>query len=430
MSIRLVQRWLVIITASVIATGLRASDEFERPPIEYSKATPNNAISRLQGQLDKGEKSLERDPRLGYLPALLQALNINPDSQMLVYSKTSLQVRRITPRTPRAIYFNDDLAVGYCQSGDVLEVSATDNNLGTVFYTVDQKSARPIITRQTDNCLVCHSSSRTESVPGHLARSVFVDATGQPILSAGSQTVDYRTPIDKRWGGWYVTGTHGEQSHHGNMVFTSGEVPPTITNTKGLNQTDLSSRLDITRYLQPTSDIVALMVYEHQNVVHNKITQANFTTRQALAYDADMTKAFGEPAGTRFDSSKRRIESAAEELVQALLFCEEAPLSAPVAGTSGFAQRFGNLGPRDHQGRSLRDLDLRTRLFEYPCSYLIYSEAFDALPGEVLRLVWQKLGSALSIENNSKTYAHLSADDRVAIRDILRATKNNLPLGW
>ena len=237
-----------------------ASDEFERPPIEYSKSTPSNAISRLQEQLDKGEKTLQRDPRLGYLPALLEALNINRDSQMLVYSKTSLQVRRITPRTPRAIYFNDDLAVGYCQAGDVLEISATDNTLGTVFYSLDQKASSPHLTRQTDNCLVCHSSSRTDSIPGHLARSVFVDATGQPILSAGSQSVDYRTPFDKRWGGWYVTGTHGDQSHHGNMVFTSGEVPSTVTNTKGMNLTDLSSRLDITRYLQPTSDIVALMV--------------------------------------------------------------------------------------------------------------------------------------------------------------------------
>ncbi len=349
---------------------------------------------------------------------------------MLVYSKTSLQVRRITPRTPRAIYFNDDLAVGYCQSGDVLEISATDNTLGTVFYSLDQKASAPRITRQTDNCLVCHSSSRTDSVPGHLARSVFVDATGQPILSAGSQSVDYRTPFDKRWGGWYVTGTHGNQSHHGNMVFTTGDVPSNINNTKGTNLTDLSSRLDITRYLQPTSDIVALMVYEHQNVVHNKITQANFTTRQALAYDADMIKAFGEPPGTRFDSSKRRIDSAAEELVQALLFCEEAPLTAPVVGTSGFAARFRQLGPRDTEGRSLREFDLQTRLFKYPCSYLIYSESFDALPTEVLHLVWHKLGCALSIENNSKAYAHLSAEDRTAIREILRATKTNLPTGW
>ena len=143
-----------------------------------------------------------------------------------------------------------------------------------------------------------------------------------------------------------------------------------------------------------------------------------------------MVKAFGEPPGTRFDSSKRRIESAADELVQALLFCEESPLIAPIAGTSGFAQRFSQLGPKDTKGRSLRDLDLQTRLFKYPCSYLIYSESFDSLPTEVLHIVWQKLGSALSMENNSKSYAHLSAEDRIAIREILRTTKTNLPTGW
>jgi hypothetical protein len=413
-----------------VLVGAVSGDEFERPPIEYSKATPDNAISRLQDQLTAGKVTLERDQRLGYLPAVLRELGIPAESQMLVYSKTSLQVRRITPRTPRAIYFSDDLAVGFCQAGDVLEVSATDNKLGTVFYTLDQRSPQPRFVRQTDNCLVCHSSSRTDSVPGHLARSVFVDATGQPILSAGSQTVDHRTPFDKRWGGWYVTGTHGEQTHHGNMVFASGVIPDRLDHGASSNVTDLSRRFDVSRYLRPTSDIVALMIYEHQNVVHNKITQANFTTRQALAYDADMVKAFGEPTGTRFESSQRRMESAAQELVEALLLVDEAPLQQPVAGTSGFADQFASAGPRDPQGRSLRDLDLQSRLFRYPCSYLVYSESFDALPPEVLSLVWRKLDDALRPDNSARTYAHLSSADRQNIREILRATKSNLPAGW
>ena len=187
-----------------------AADEFEREPILYSESTPDNCISRLQQRLDAGELTLTHEGDKSYLPSVLKALEVPVESQMLVFSKTSLQMRRISPRTPRAIYFNDDVYVGFCQSGDVLEISAVDAQLGTVFYTLDtEEKEKPQFERRTDNCLVCHSSSRTEGVPGHLVRSLYVDAGGQPLLSAGSRMVDHTTPIEHRWGGWYVTGSHG-----------------------------------------------------------------------------------------------------------------------------------------------------------------------------------------------------------------------------
>ena len=196
-----------IVLSFWMATLVRASDELEQPPIEYSKSEPSNAITALQDFMDRGESSLKFDDELGYLSSLLQLLNIPVESQTLVFSKTSLQLRRISPRTPRAIYFNDDVYVGFCQSGMCFEISAADPKLGTVFYTLDQKrSSTPRFVRQTDNCLICHSSSRTENVPGHLMRSVYVDVSGQPMLSAGSHTVDYRTPMEHRWGGWFSRG--------------------------------------------------------------------------------------------------------------------------------------------------------------------------------------------------------------------------------
>ena len=408
--------------------NLRAADEFEREPILYSESTPDNRISRLQQKLDSGEVLLKHDGEKSYVSSLLKALEVSVASQMLVFSKTSLQMRCISPRTPRAIYFNDDVYVGFCQSGDVLEVSAVDAQLGTVFYTMNQEEdAKPQFQRRTDNCLVCHSSSRTEGVPGHLVRSLYVDASGQPLLSAGSRMVDHTTPIEQRWGGWYVTGTHGSQKHLGNLIVRGRDVQEPVDNSAGQNVNALKGRLNVNHYVSPHSDIVALMVLEHQVLVHNRIVKAGFDTRQALSYDVMMNKTLENPVGTRSESTTRRIKSTGDRLVEALLFVDEAKLTEPIAGTSGYAEQFAAAGPRDSRGRSLRDLDLTTRMLKYPCSYLIYSEAFNGLPDESRNYVWQRLFDILSGQDQSEKFAHLSQDDRKAILEILRATISDLP---
>lgn len=402
---------------------LVAQDDFERPPIRYSESEPANVITELQEKMDRGLAQLSHDERFGYLPSLLQELQVAADSQMFVFSKTSLQVQRISPRTPRAIYFNDQVYVGYCQQGDVLEISAVDAKLGAVFYTLDQeKSDRPKMIRQTDNCLTCHSSSRTESVPGHLARSVFVDARGMPVLSAGSHNVNYKTPLEKRWGGWYVTGKHGKQTHMGNVLVKSREVPADFDFSAGSNVEDLSNYFNKERYLTPHSDIVALMVMEHQIVVHNMLTKASFMTRQAMEYQATMHESLGVPKEEMLDSVKSRIRSAGNDLVDAMLMVEEAPLHEPIEGTSSFAERFSALGPHDSRGRSLRELDLKNRLWKYPCSYLIYSPSFKALPIEMKRFVKNRFEEILSGRDQAEKYQHLSEQDRVAIREILNET--------
>jgi hypothetical protein len=406
-------------------------DQFEQPPIEYSHGAPDNCVSKLQASLDNGEQQLGFKDKLGYLPAVLKALKVPVESQILVFSQTSLQRHRISPRTPRAVYFCDDAYVGFCQAGNVLEVSAVDPQLGAVFYTLDQKNTdKPRFKRQTENCMVCHSSSRTDSVPGFLVRSLFVDRSGQPMLSEGSFTVDYRTPLEQRWGGWYVTGTHGEQTHLGNLSIDGEKVSRPVVNEKGQNVTDLTNRLTVDDYLSPYSDIIALMVLEYQTLVENRITQANFTTRQALYYQASMNRALGEPEEQRLDSVTHRIQSAGNALVEALLMTDETRLTAPIHGTSGFADQFARIGPRDHLGRSLRDFDLTSRMFKYPCSHLVYSKAFAELPPEVRDYVWQRLWTVLTDQSETEKFAHLSNDDRQAIIEIIRETVPNLPGYW
>lgn len=415
----------------LIATELRAEDELERPPISYSQSTPANRLSALQSQIDAGEFDLTYDEQFGYLPSVLRGLGVPIESQMLVFSKTSLQLRRISPKTPRAVYFNDDVYVGFCQDGDVLEVSAVDPQLGTVFYSMlQEQSDEPKFRRHTEACLVCHSSSRTEGVPGHLVRSLFVDTEGAPILSSGRRIVDHTTPLEHRWGGWYVTGTHGAQQHLGNLVIDGRRVPDLVDNSAGQNVTKLNDRFDVDEYPSPHSDLVALMILEHQALTHNRLTKANFATRQALAHETMLNEMLDKPAGTRLDSTTRRIRSAGDELVDALLLVGETKLKEPVAGTSGFTKVFAQSGPRDSLGRSLRDLDLQTRLFHYPCSYLIYSDAFDGLPGDVKAYVWLRLWDVLSGEDQTDKFTHLTPTDRQAILQIIRETKSELPGFW
>ena len=426
---------VVTLTATLFAlvtgTLLRADDEFERAPILYSESKPNNRITDVQARIDRGELNLEYSAEFGYLPALLKELQVPVESQSLVFSKTSLQMRRISPRTPRAIYFNDDVYVGFCQSGEVLEISAVDPQLGAVFYSLDQRQMdKPHIARRTENCLVCHSSSRVEGVPGHVIRSLYVDNSGQPLLSGGSRTVDHTTPIDQRWGGWYVTGTHGDQKHLGNLTVKGRDFVEPVDNSEGHNVVDLKFRINPDRYLTAHSDIVALMVLEHQALVHNRLTRANFDTRQALAYEASINEAMEKPEGTELESTMRRIRSTGDRLVQALLFTDEAKLTAPIAGTSGYAEQFASSGPRDKQGRSLRDLDMTTRMFKYPCSYSIYSKSFDELPPQSRDYVLQRLWDVLSGKDQSKEFNHLSPADRRAILEILYETKTGLPEYW
>jgi hypothetical protein len=421
---------LVPFTAVVLAQ-LPSAEEHES--IGYSNATPSDPVARLQKKIDSGEVKLEFDPAHGWLPSVLAALAIPASSQGLVFSRTSLQVDRIAPWTPRAIYFNDDLYVGWVQGGPIMEVASADPNLGGVFYTLDQQpSDHPKFHRQTQMCLQCHASSATGGVPGFIVRSVFADRYGYPVSAFGETATTDRTPLDDRWGGWYVTGTHGDQRHMGNIM--APVLVHEISNVKAqlekvdfaanANIIDLKGRVNTKPYLAPTSDIVALLVITHQSYVHNLITNANFEARKAL-YDEQLAKqARGDDAQpVHLETTMIRIQSAAERLVRAMLFVKEAPLTSPIKGTSSFAADFERLGPRDSQGRSLRDLDLKQRLFKYPLSYLIYSDGFDALPSVVKDHVYRRLRQVLTGDDKSPEFAHLSDGDRLAILNILEETK-------
>ncbi len=426
--------FLLVLTAPaslLIGTTGYGQLEFERDPINYSTATPHDRVAKLKERVDAGELTLGHDAEHGYLPALMEYLQVPASSQTLVFSQTSLQRHCISPQRPRALYFNDDVYLGWVQQGDVVEISAVDPQLGAVFYTLDQhNTSRAVITRQTDHCLLCHVSSHTQQVPGHLMRSVYSDASGLPVFSSGTYRTDDSSPLAERWGGWYVTGTHGKQRHMGNVIVDATKSPDKLDVEAGANVTDLSDHMRTSRYITPASDIVALMVLGHQVLVHNHIAAANFSGRTIQRDAVVMNQALERPQDFESDSTQRRYTSAAEKVVEALLMAGEHRLTDPISGTTTFAADFSARGPFDSQGRSLRQFDLATRLFRYPCSFLIYSEAFDGLPDRVREQVYRRLWEVLTGEDQSKHFTHLAPDDRQAILEILCETKEGLPKSW
>lgn len=415
-----------------VGGGVACADfPYEQEPINYNTAKTDDCFAKLQKRIESREVTLKFDAQHGYLPALLKELKIPTSSQTLVFSKTSFQRSKIAPHAPRALYFNDEAYVGYCQKGDLLELAAIDARQGTIFYSLDQREVeQPKMVRQSDSCLVCHSTGRTGNVPGLVVRSVFPEPGGEPVYRAGTFDVDHTTPLEKRWGGWYVSGTHGKQLHMGNALLKNSEDPNDFDRSVGSNKIDLSTLFDPSPYLSPHSDLVALMVLEHQTRMQNLLTRANFETRSALWYNAEMNKAFEQPSGFRSESTERRIRRVAEDVVAYMLFADEAAISEGLAGVSNFAKEFSAVGPRDSQGRSLREFDLQRRLFKYPCSFLIYSPQFDGLPPEVKTVVFEELLGVLRGKNTNAKFAHLSASDRTAILEILCATKPNLPPGF
>jgi hypothetical protein len=229
---------------------------------------------------------------------------------------------------------------------------------------------------------------------------------------------DHRSSFTERWGGWYVTGKTGALSHLGNDT----DLAKKNRRPSAAHKLDsLSGLFDARGFLTPHSDVVALMTLEHQATMTNLITRTGWEARVSAQPRAVA------PAAPGARPAVDRVRDAAVELVDYLLFVDEAPLVAPVAGSSQFAQKFAADGPRDTRGRSLRQFDLEHRLMRYPCSYLIYSDAFEQMPRLARDAVYERMWRVLSGQEQAAPYDKFSRDDRRAVVDILLETKPDLP---
>jgi hypothetical protein len=424
----LVAGWLSLPAHGQIAVKNQGYVPFSEEPINYRSENLTDPVALLQKQIDRGEVKLDYEPKHGYLTSVLEKLAIPIDSQTLVFSKTSFQYKKISPEEPRALYFNDDVYIGQVHDGKVIEVVSFDPVQGAIFYILDEhQSEHPVFQRAELDCTQCHVAAGTKGVPGVLLRSLYTTRTGTQATPSQSFITGQESPLSERWGGWYVTGTYGSQTHMGNVVVEDKDNPEKIDRAAGANLTDLSKKFDTSLVLSDKSDVVAHLVLAHQTQMHNLITLTNYQTRIAL-YKA------GLPADAKADSIpeavRQQYQKPAEQLLRYLLFADEAPLEGQVKGDSGYTEEFAERGPRDPQGRSLRDFDLRTRIFKYPCSYLIYNEAFDSLPAQAREYVYHRLFEVLTGRDQSPAFARLSGDTRRAILEILLATKPGLAAEW
>jgi hypothetical protein len=375
------------------------------PAVGYASREPGGRLGQFAAAVADGTLIPGRNPDRGYFDDVLDALDIDASSQALVFSRTSLQTPYIDADEPRAIYFNDDTYVAWIPDAPTIEISGYDPELGPVFYTLRQGvAAADGIQRQLGTCLRCHDTYGLSGggVPRFLLGSGYIGPDGELVSHEAWILTSPETPFRSRWGGWYVTGRHDELAHLGNVVVGSIDALNDVDALRVGTVDDVAGLFDASRYRTTKSDIVALLVLEHQVETQNQISRLRFET--AGGFDAA--------------ASSDTIEL----LVRDLLMVDDAPLTTPLAGNSGFTAYFEAKGPFDDEGRSLRQLDLKSRVFRYPLSYLIYSAALQALPPPVKGAVYARIRQILSGAVATDGYERLSADDRDAITGILRAT--------
>src|SRR6185295_8215567 len=385
----------------------------EHPSIQYASRPTTDRVAKLNQALTEGRRSLQRDARTGYLLPILEVLGVPAESQLLVFSKTGVQRAYTSPHNPRAIFFDESVVVAYVPGAPVIELAAHDPQQGVVFYTLDQAAAAPVPTRRT-GCLSCHVSASTLNVPGIIVRSNAVDDDGNVMPQFGSYDVTHETPHPDRWGGWFVTSDpfalqYAQRAHTGNITFSGRG------NTSNQVFVDwLNSSPETRGYLSSLSDIVALLVFDHQMRAINLLTRLNWESRVASSHD-------------RAGVSDGALRDGVNELAEYLLFVGEVPPSVALTPRPGFAERLESRIPKDRQGRSLGQLDLVNRLLRFPCSYMVYSEAFDGLSPAVKAAVYGRMLDILRGADAHSRSLHVSAGDRRAILEILRDTKADFP---
>ena len=420
----------VVLGLAVVARG-QSTPDYEQAPVSYSATAANDALAKLQQRIASGDLAFAGSEQEA-LQTLLDALGVPVESQLLVFSKTSLQRGRIRPELPRALYFSDSVYVGWVPGG-LLEVAAIDPQLGPIFYAIklEPERKRPPLIERDNECLRCHGGTFVRDIPGLFARSLFTDASGEPLLRHGTLLVDDETPFDQRWGGWYVTGYRGQTAHRGN-VLGSEQGNQLVFTPSPRRPDELTTFFDTAAYPKRTSDVVALLVFEHQLAMHNSITRAGFMCRKMLAYQHELQATFKEPLTDEpaYDSVKSVVASAVQDVVDHLLFRGAAPLPEGVVGNTEFKQSFAQGAPRSKAGHTLKDLDLHGRILAQRCSYLIYSESFRALPATLKGRVLDTLHSALRGRDPKDRYAYLPAEEKQRIYAILNETHPDAKLRW
>ncbi len=412
---RLLLPFFAMLLAAVPAFGGKANFNLDAAPHLYHQRALKDRFTALKDDLEGGKLALDESSEKAFLASLLAKLGVPVSSQMLVFSTTSLQLRLIRQDNPRALYFTDDLHVGYIPGGKI-EILSMDPELGAIFYMFDiPRGGQPVRAERSERCMNCHADDDTGGVPGIVIKSVMPGQTGGSLDTFRVERTGHDVPFSERFGGWYVTGRSAITDHLGNAFgrYAGGELTRVAL--------DPATRFDASRYLLPTSDILPQLVHEHQAGFVNRVVRAGYVARAALHASG----------GRLTPAQSAELDEQARIVTRYALFADEVPLPAGgVEGDAAFKADFLHTRHAGPGNASLKDFDLKTRMFRHRCSYLIYSPVFTALPPELKQRIFRQLGAALNWTKSSADYAYLPAAEKQAIVGILRKTLPGLPSGW
>lgn len=421
---------LVFLLAPLLsATSLRsqAFNDFLVPPHDYNSIRGRDAMSRLIERASAGGYAFGEETGLPLLRRVLAELGIPESSQVLLFSKTSLQREYIDPENPRAIFFNENGYVSWMPDG-LIEVLMFDPDAGGLFFIEElpeERSDPRVAFVKSRGCTGCHSGSVTNFLPGPMARSGYVDAGGKRIGSIpGHIRMNHGVPLADRWGGFYVTGAHASLGHLGNALARKEQGKTVLDRPEAPVLSELSGLFDVSRYPRRDADALALLLFDHQIEAHNLLMELRYRWRLV---EYERAKSGGEASTIAMEGLERGLR----RVVRYLLFADEAPLDGAALAVSSDSRRDFLASRRtDPEGRSLRDLDLGERMFSHRLSYMIDSQAFAEAPRDMRALVYEQLGGILLPEVAPDDFDYFDEGEREAIVSILRATKDDLPPGW
>jgi hypothetical protein len=403
-------RYVLLLALLLLADNAEAARrvrDFEKAPHNYWTRPLTDRFTQFKTALESGKLSLDRSSEKAFVVSLLKALNISPATQTLVYSTTSLQLRRISPRNPRALYFNEDVYVGWVPGGQI-EIASIDPALGGIFYIFDIPRGReaPIRIERSTRCFNCHAEFEIGRIPGLLIKSVIPGPGGGSLESFRGDQTGHSIPFKDRFGGWHLTGKHGITEHWGNLV---GELSPTGLK-KYANPPGRQFRWET--YPVATSDVLAQLLHEHQVGFVNRAVKATYDVRGALVKG----------------DAKGQIVQHADILTRYLLFTNEVRLpTGGIEGDPALKAHFLKNARKTKLGVSLRQFNLRTHLFKYRCSYMIHSVTFSGLPGPLKKRVLLNLRAALDPVKSHPASGHIPVGEKKAIGLILASTLDNYP---
>ncbi len=406
--------FIAIVSASAVLAEQSYRD-IDLPPHLYRQRTPRDSFTQMRADLESGRVAFDTSSEKAFVSSFLARLRVPVSSQMLVFSNTSLQLRLISPRNPRALYFNEEVSVGYVPGGRI-EVLSLDPDLGGIFYIFDiPRGGEPVRLERSERCMNCHAAEDTGHVPGMVIKSVVPGPTGGSLTAYRQGLSGHAIPFAQRFGGWHVTGRIAAGSHLGNVIgrLSAG------TLTKLPNEPGQS--FDLARYPVATSDVLAQLLHEHQAGFVNRVVEAGYRARTDQFIDNGQLSA----------AHAQELDAQARLLTRYILFADEAPLPpGGAAGDAAFQADFLRNRRATPAGASLKDLDLRTRLFRHRCSYMLYSTVFQGLPAPMKERVYRRLAEALNVATPDAEYAYLASAEKQTIRAILGATLGDLPRDW